>query len=160
MKELFAEHGIPEYLCTDSGPQFAHALFEEFATNWKFDHNMSVPSNPRGNGQPESAVKMVKGLLTCAKFSSQDPYIALLPYHSTPINTHLCSPTELPYQWALHTTVTQHIQNTDPHDATDHECLDECASKSAPYHDCCGGMKRLPLFAGQTVSVLNNARNM
>ena len=33
MKELFAEHGIPEVLHTDNGPQFANALFTEFATD-------------------------------------------------------------------------------------------------------------------------------
>ena len=39
LKELFAEHCIPEVLPTDNGPQFANALFTEFATDWKFDHN-------------------------------------------------------------------------------------------------------------------------
>ena len=50
MKELFAEHGIPEVLHTDNGPQFANSLFTEFATDWKFDHNTSSPRNPKSNG--------------------------------------------------------------------------------------------------------------
>ena len=32
LKELFVEYGIPEVLHTDNGPQFANALFTEFAT--------------------------------------------------------------------------------------------------------------------------------
>ena len=72
MKESFTEHGIPESVNTDSGPQFADALFAEFATDWKFDHNISDPRNPRSNGQAEAAMKIIKGLLTHAKHSSQD----------------------------------------------------------------------------------------
>ena len=64
LKELFAEHGIPESLCSDNGPQFASTLFAEFATDWNFDHCTSAPTNPHSNGQAEAAVKIVKGLLT------------------------------------------------------------------------------------------------
>ena len=98
LKELFAEHGIPEVLCTDNGPQFANALFTGFATDWKFDHNTSSPRNPRSNGQAEAAVKTVKGLLTHAKCPGQDPHLALLAYSSTPMDAHLCSPAEILYQ--------------------------------------------------------------
>ena len=72
LKELFTEHGIPVVFHTDIGPQFANALFTEFATDWKFDHNTSLPRNPRSNGQAEAAMKTVKGLLIHAKCSGQD----------------------------------------------------------------------------------------
>ena len=98
LKELFAEHGIPEVLHTNNGPQFANALFIEFATDWKFDHNTGSPRNPTSNGQAEAAVKTVKGLLNHAKCSGQDPYLALLAYHSMPIDAHLHSPAEMLYQ--------------------------------------------------------------
>ena len=105
LKEFFAENGIPEVLHIDNGPQFSNALFTKFATDWKFDHNTSSPRNPRINGQAEAAVKTVKGLLTHAKCSGQDLYLAVLAYHSTPIYAHLCSPAEMPYQWVLCTNV-------------------------------------------------------
>ena len=63
LKELFSEHGIPESLRSDNGPQFACALFAEFATDWNFDHCTSAPTNPHSNGQAEAAVKIIKGLL-------------------------------------------------------------------------------------------------
>ena len=78
LKELFSEHGIPETIRSDNGPQFANHQFTEFAKEWNFDHNTSSPRNPRSNGQAEAAVKVVKGLLTRAKYSGQDPYLALL----------------------------------------------------------------------------------
>ena len=90
LKELFAQHGIPESLCSDNGPQFASALFAEFLTDWNFDHCTSAPTNPCSNGQAEAAVKIVKGLLTWSKYSVQDPYLALLAYHSTPW-MHTCA---------------------------------------------------------------------
>ena len=98
LKELFTEHSIPEVFHTDNGPQFARALITKFATDWKFDYNTSLPRNPRSNGQAEAAVKTVKGLLTHAKCSGQDPYLALLASCSMPINAHLHSPAEMLYQ--------------------------------------------------------------
>ena len=103
--QLFTEHGIPEVLCTENGSQLANALFTEFATDWRFDHNTSSPRNPRGNGQAEAAIKTVKGLPTKAKCSGQDQYLALVAYHSMPIHANLCSPAEMPYQQVLCTTV-------------------------------------------------------
>ena len=135
LKELFAEHGIPESLCSDNGPQFACALFAEFATNWNFDHCTSAPTNPRSNGQAEAAMKIVKGLLMQSKYSGQDPYLALLAYCSTPVDAHMCSPGEMLYQHALCTTVPQHICHSDPHATADHDHLDQHASLSAANHD-------------------------
>ena len=43
LKELFAEHGIPESLHGDSDPKFASTLFAEFATDWNFDHWTNQP---------------------------------------------------------------------------------------------------------------------
>ena len=40
LKELFSEHGIPETLRSDNGPQFANHLFAEFAKEWNFDQEV------------------------------------------------------------------------------------------------------------------------
>ena len=138
MQELSAENGIQESLCTDNGPQFANALFVEFSTYWKFDHNPSAPRKPRSNCQAVAAVKIVKELPTCTKCSSLDAYLA---HHRKPINVHLCFPAEFQFHDTLHTTVPQCIWSTDPHAVADHDCLNECASQSATYHDCWGCRK-------------------
>ena len=135
LKELFSEHGIPETLRSDNGPQFASHLFAEFAKEWNFDHNTSSPSNPRGNGQAEATIKIIKGLLTCAKYSGQDPYLALLAYRSTPIDAHLHSPAEMLYQRTICNTLPQRIYHKDPHAANDHDQLNQHATQSAEYND-------------------------
>ena len=114
LKELFSEHGIPETLRSDNGPQFTSHLFTEFAKEWNFDHNTSSPRNPRSNGQAEAAVKIVKGLLNRAKYSGEDPYLALVAYRSTPIDAHLRSPAEMLYQRTIRTTLPQRIRHKDP----------------------------------------------
>ena len=160
LKELFAEHGILEEIQSDNGPQFASHVFAEFTKDWNIKHSTSSPQNPRSNEQAESAVKIVKGLLTCAKCSGQDPYLTLLAYRSTPVDSHLWSPAEILYQCALHTTVPQRIRHKDPYAAAEHERLEECATQSAANHDHTGCHKKAPLYAGQSVSVINNDRTL
>ena len=160
LKELFAEHGIPESIRSDNGPQFSSHLFKEFAEEWNFTHHTSSPTNPRSNGQAESAVKIMKGLLTRSKYAVEDPYLALLAYRSTPVDSHLRSPGEMLYQRALCTTVPQRIKHQDPHAAAERERLEDRAAQSAANHDRTGCHKKAPLYAGQTVSVLNNDRTL
>ena len=47
------------------------------------------PWNPHASGFAVSMVKVVKYLLTCASYSGQDPKLALLSYHSMPVDV-LC----------------------------------------------------------------------
>ena len=121
LKELFAEHGIAEEIWSDNRPQFASHLFAEFTKDWNIKHSTSSPRNPRSNGQAEAAVKIVKGLLTHAKCSGQDPYLALLAYRSTPVDFYLRSPAEMFYQCALCTTAPQRIRHKDPYAAAEHD---------------------------------------
>ena len=93
--------------------------------DWCIKHSTSSPRNPRSNGQAESAVKIVKGLLTRAKCSGQDPYLVLLAYRSTPVDSHLQSPSEMLYQHTLHTNVPQRIMHNDPHAAAERERLED-----------------------------------
>ena len=160
LKELFAEHGIPEEIRSDNGPQFASHLFAEFTKDWNIQHSTSSPRNPMSNGQAESAVKIVKGLLTHAKCSGQNPYLALLAYRSTPVDSHLQSPAEMLYQCALCTTVPQRIRHKDPYAATECERLEEHATQSAANHDHTGCCRKAPLYTGQSVSVINNDRTL
>ena len=64
------------------------------------------------------------------------------------------------YQRALRTTVPQRIKHQDPHAAAERERLEDRAAQSAANHDRTGCCKKAPLYAGQTVSVLNNDRTL
>ena len=81
MKSLFARHGVPESLTSDNGPQYAADQFKSFAKEYGFTHLTSSPRCPQGNGFVERAVRTVKSLLT----KSNDPYVALMSYRSTPL---------------------------------------------------------------------------
>ena len=59
----------------------------------------------------------------------------------------------------IRTTVPQRIRHKDPQAAADQDHLNDCATQSAVYHDCHCKPKHL-LYAGQTVSVLNDAKTL
>ena len=159
LKDLFSEHGIPETIRSDNGPQFGSYQFAEFTKEWNIDHATSSPRNPRSNGQAEAAVKVAKCLLTCAKYLGQDPFLALLAYRSTPIDAHLHSPAEMLYQRVIRTTVPQRIRGKKPQAAVDWDHLNDCATQSAAYHDhhC---KPKSSLYWGHTISVLNDTKTL
>ena len=92
LKEMFSEHGIPEVLCSDSGPQYTSAQFVDFCNSWGITHETSSPHYPQSNGFAEACVKSVKHVLQCAKYSSANLQLALLVLQATPINAKLPSP--------------------------------------------------------------------
>ena len=92
-KELFATHGIPDTVISDSGPCFSAVPCQEIAAKYVFVHMTSSPRYSRANGEIERAVRMVKGLLK----KNDDPYLQIYRSYlilSTPLQTGL-SPSEL-----------------------------------------------------------------
>ena len=64
------------------------------------------------------------------------------------------------YQCALSTTVPQRIRHKDPYAAAEHERLGERATQSATNHDRTDCYRKVALYAGQSVSVINNDRTL
>ena len=64
------------------------------------------------------------------------------------------------YQCALCTTVPQRIRHKDPYAAAECERLEERATQSTANHDRTGCCRKAPLYAGQSVSVINNDRTL
>ena len=91
-KEIFAEHGVPDILQSDNGPQYASTAFLEFTALWGFEHITSKPHFPASNGFAESMV--MKTAFTKAKYSGEDPQLALFTFHNTPVDAHLPSPAQ------------------------------------------------------------------
>ena len=81
LKSFFCRHGIPEITVSNNGPQFAATTFSKFAEEWGFTHLTSSPHYPQKNGEVERAVKTAKDLI----IKSEDPYLALFSYRSTPL---------------------------------------------------------------------------
>ena len=89
-KSIFARHGIPEIVISDNGPQFGSEAYRQFAQDFQFEHITSSPYFPQSNGEAERAVGTIKNLLK----KKDDPYLALLAYRATPLETGF-SPAEL-----------------------------------------------------------------
>ena len=66
LKEMFSEHGIPEVLCSDNGPQYASAQFTDFCISWGISHKTSSPHYPQSNGFAEACIKVCQ---TCTPMS-------------------------------------------------------------------------------------------
>ena len=103
LKDLFAQHGIPEILISDNGPQYSASQFQQFAKAYGFNHVTSSPNFPKDNGEAERAVCTIKTLL---RKNQDDIYLALLIYRSTP-----------PLQWLFTERALdgKKTENSDPH---------------------------------------------
>ena len=95
LKSVFAEHEIVETLVSDNGPQYNSQEFEAFYKQWGIDYVTSSPLHPQSNGFIERSVQTVKNLLRKAETWGQDPYLALLTYRTTPVDSNLPPPIQL-----------------------------------------------------------------
>jgi hypothetical protein len=86
-KRLFSNHGIPDILVSDNGPQFASAEFANFATLYGFAQHFTNPYKPQENGMAERHVQEAKKILT-----QSDPALALLNHRATPHSATGISP--------------------------------------------------------------------
>ena len=75
LKKHFARHGIPNILVSDNGPQYSSAEFQQFASQWEFQHVTSSPKHQQSNGKAESAVKICKSMLKKAQMAKNDVYL-------------------------------------------------------------------------------------
>ncbi|XP_023814982.1 uncharacterized protein K02A2.6-like [Oryzias latipes] len=110
-KSIFARHGIPHIVISDNGPCFNSKEWQQFAEQYDFKHITSSPHYPQSNGQAEKGVHILKHLLKKAADSNSDPYLALLSYRASPLQSGL-SPAELLMKRKLRTTLPNHLSGT------------------------------------------------
>ena len=107
LKRIFSQHGIPDILFSDNGPQFDSREFTTFSTDWQFQHITSSPRYPQSNREVERAVQTMKTVLN----KSSD--LALLNYRDTPLH-HGYSPAQLSMGRKLRTRVPCHPDELKP----------------------------------------------
>ena len=95
LKSVFVEQEIPETLVSDNGPRYSSREFAAFCKQWGIEHVTSSPLYPQSNGLIERSVQTVENLQQKAEASGQDPYLALLRYPTTPLDSNLPSPARL-----------------------------------------------------------------
>ena len=113
-------------------PIFASAEFAQFMQEYDIKHTITSPFHPQANGQAERMVQTVKHLLKKAK----DPYIALLHYRNTQLDTGK-SPAELFLGRKLKTTLparTKTLKHA-KHSKKHHKQMTERQNKQKDYFD-------------------------
>ena len=153
LKEMFSEHGIPEILRSDNGPQYVSAQFANFCIAWGISHKTSKSHYLQSNGFAEACFKSAKHALQWAKYSGADPHLGLLALRAMPIDSKLPSPAELLYQHRLRTTILAKICNSDPSAMQVCEQINTC-SESAKSQADKHSKTLVPLYAGQPVATL------
>ena len=148
---MFSEHGIPEVLHSDNGPQYVSAQFADLCISWDIAYETSSLHYPQSNGFAETCIRSVKHTLQQAKYSGADPQLALLALRATHIDTKLPSPVELLYQCQLRTTILAKICNSDPSAPQVHEQINTCSEAAKSQTDKCS-KTLVPLYAGQPVA--------
>jgi len=63
LRLIFAEHGLPEQLISDNGPQFTSEQFARFTRQNGIKHILVPTYHPASNGASESSVCMAKEAL-------------------------------------------------------------------------------------------------
>ena len=72
MKPILATHGTPALLITDNGTNYSSQEFKEFTQAWDINHITTSHHHPKSNGKAESAVKIIKGIISKAKKEGMD----------------------------------------------------------------------------------------
>jgi len=94
LKQVFAIHGIPVTLISDNGPNYVSAEFYQFTQAWDFQHIQSSPHYPKSNGKAESAVKIMKSIITKANKDGADVWKAILECRNSPTPSQGTSPVQ------------------------------------------------------------------
>ena len=124
MKPILATHGTPALLITDNGTNYSSQEFKEFTQAWDINHITTSPHHPKSNGKAESAVKIIKGIISKAKKEGMDMWKCILEWRNSPTPGTSSSPSQrlmsrrtrsmLPcsqtmYKPEVQTTVTEQI---------------------------------------------------
>ena len=113
LRLIFAQHGLPEEVVSDNGPQFVSTEFAEFMNKNGIKHTLVPPYHPQSNGAAERSVRvvkeaLVKQVLEGNKSRSMKHRLAdfLLRYRTTPHGTTGAAPAELLMRRRLRTRLS------------------------------------------------------
>ncbi len=97
LKSIFAEHGLPDTIIADCGPQYIRERFRKQCKDSNIVIKYSSPYHHQTNGLAERAVGTVKALWKKAIEGNECPYTALWMYRTTQLDFRMPSPYELRY---------------------------------------------------------------
>ena len=121
LRTMFAQHGLPEHLVSDNGPQFTSAEFSFLEGN-RIKHILSAPYHPTSNGLAERFVQTLKWNLKATVKEGKTIHHRLaeflFEYHAMPYATTDVSPSELFLKRKLKTCFDLLLPNTKEHVAS------------------------------------------
>ena len=94
LKQTFAVHGISVTLISHNGPNYASVEFTDFTHDWDIQHVTSSPHHPKANGKAESAVKIMKSIISKANKQGTDVWKAILEWRNSPTPCQGSSPVQ------------------------------------------------------------------
>ena len=94
IKHIFAVHGIPITLISNNGPNYASVEFTDFSHDWDIQHVTSSPHHPKANGKAESAVKIMKSIISKANQQGTDVWKAIPEWRNSPTPSQGSSPVQ------------------------------------------------------------------
>ena len=99
LRSMFAQHGLPEQLVSDNGPQFTSTEFAQFMEGNRIKHILSAPYHPSSNGLAERFVQTLKRTLKASVKEGKTIHHRLaeflFEYRATPHGTTNVSPSKL-----------------------------------------------------------------
>ena len=88
LRYVFAQHGLPDQLVSDNGPQFTSDEFQQFLRLNGIKHSRTAPYHPATNGIAERFVQTLKRTLLAGREDTRSPEHKLasflLHYRTTP----------------------------------------------------------------------------
>lgn len=103
LKKQFSHFGIPKIIVTDGG-------LHKFTTEWRIKHVTSSPNHQRANGKAESAVKVMKHLITKCDKEGSDQFEAPMEQRNTPRQDTCLIPCEMMYGRSTRTRLPKLFQ--------------------------------------------------
>ena len=97
LREVFAQHGLPDQIVSDNGPQFTADEFRRFTEANGITHTFSAPYHPATNGLAERFVRTMKQALRSHSATAPLEFLPrfLLAYRTTPHATTNATPASL-----------------------------------------------------------------
>ena len=111
LRKIFSQHGIPETVLSDNGPQYASDEFKKFAKQWEFKHITSSPLHSQPNGKVENAVGTCKMIMKKAESAKTDVYLPILHFRNTPTAETDSSPVQKLYARRTRTRLPVHEEH-------------------------------------------------
>ena len=65
LKKIFATHGVPKTLQSDTGPLFNSHAFSDFTRESGFQHKHITPRHPKAQGKVEGFNKLINKIDVC-----------------------------------------------------------------------------------------------